>query len=60
VIVATDLTPRIGLLVCYYLEGWRYGYLEGVRGATATIRPVAAYGGSTPRALKIPTTDIER
>lgn len=59
-IAAIDLRPKIGTLVCYYLEGWRYGYLEGAKGATATIRPIAAYKGATPRTVKIPITDLER
>lgn len=46
-------------LVCYYLEGWRYGYQEAVKGEVAIIRPIPPIGGVLPRTIRVPVGDVK-
>ena len=46
-------------LVAYYVEGWRYGYLEEfTKSGQAKIRPIAI-GGHTPQLLTLPLSDLQ-
>jgi hypothetical protein len=52
----TGLDPRIGELVRYYFEGWRFGYLDKVEGKRASIRPIAP---GVVRNIRVPLEEIE-
>lgn len=58
-VVLTPLHARIGLLVHYYVDGWRYGYLDSIKGAVAKIRPIGVYRSEPPRLFHILVGDIE-
>lgn len=45
-------------LVGYYLEGWRYGYLEEVNGATVKVRPIGG-AGTTQRLVTVMVEDLK-
>lgn len=55
VVKAVEETPR---LVCYYLEGWRYGYREGTKGGSIIIQPIGALGSLPPRKIRVPADDV--
>lgn len=47
---------RLGKLVRYYFNGWRYGYLDETKDQYAWIRPV---GNGTALRKKIFLTDVD-
>jgi hypothetical protein len=47
------------VLVRYYDEGWRIGYLTRATDKTGTVQPIAGYKGKKPHTLEIPIKDIE-
>jgi hypothetical protein len=55
-VIVKELVPK---LVCYYLDGWRYGYRESTKGSTAIIRPIPPLGAARPNTIKVPIEDIK-
>lgn len=49
---------QVGGLVRYYRDGWYYGYLDHIDGATVKIRPIAPKFGAVPRLVIVPTEDV--
>lgn len=49
---------RVGDLVSYYLDGWRAGHLDSVKGAYSFVRPIPARGGPQIRLVKVLTADL--
>lgn len=49
---------QLGGFVRYYVEGWRYGHLESVKGQVAKIRPIGPKNAAQPNAVKVPLEDI--
>lgn len=56
--VSPGVVVTVGDLVRYYLEGWRVGYLESVKGFTVKIKPIGPRNGSALRSVTVPTTDV--
>lgn len=54
----TNLESFKGLLVRYYDEGWRTGYLLSVRPEFARIQPIGAKG-RTPQPISVRITDVK-
>lgn len=52
-----ELNP--GQLVRYYLEGWRTGHVEAVKGNLVTIRPISARKGPVVRVVKVSRESVE-
>lgn len=48
----------VNKLVKYYLEGWRFGYLDVVKKTTAWIRPIVGKYAAKPHTIKVPTEDV--
>jgi hypothetical protein len=49
---------QLGGFVRYYVEGWRYGHLESIKGQVAKIRPIGPKNAAQPNAVKVPLEDI--
>lgn len=51
-----------GLLVSYYLDGWRCGYVESVSATTGVvkIRPVPPYKVESVRCISVPLSDVKK
>lgn len=49
----------LGTLVAYYEDGWRYGYLEKVKGKRAHICPIAAYKATRPRLIWVEMASVK-
>lgn len=58
-VVKQEPDARIGTLLGYYDEGWRYGRLEDVKGQVAYIRPIGAYKAAPGRLVRVPMDNIE-
>jgi predicted DNA-binding antitoxin AbrB/MazE fold protein len=43
----------VGKNVQYYLEGWRVGLLEGIKGKTAIIKPLNRLALKEPHVVKV-------
>lgn len=46
----------LGARVMYYVNGWRYGTLESVKGQIAKIKPLAG----NHRAYTVPMEDVKK
>jgi hypothetical protein len=53
-----DLSKKLGALINYYLDGWRYGYLVSIRGKIAKVQPISAYKAPEMRCVRIPVGDF--
>lgn len=57
VTLSTGTVIPKGGLVCYYVNGWRTGYLEEITGATVKIRPIKP--GAKVRLVTVAIDDLK-
>lgn len=57
--VETAALAPVGSLVAYYLDGWRYGYVEEVRKTSVVVRPIAPKNGAQPRSIVVAKEDVK-
>lgn len=51
---------EVGRVVSYYLNGWRLGTLQEVKGNLVSIKPVGTYLHCKKNLKWVPITDIKR
>lgn len=57
--ISPGVVVSLGAFIHYYLDGWRYGYLESIRGTTVRIKPIGPMYAAEPRSVNVSSTDIQ-
>ena len=50
----TPSSSRVGTIIRYYLNGWRFGTLEAIEGALAVIKPAG-----NKKSVHLPLEDVD-